>query len=543
MQNDTWGKLRETLIQRVGKNNYVTWIEPLKLKGVSEGVAHFEVPTSFFGNWVQRNYADHIRAQLVHAGAKVERLEFSIARRKAETSAKAPGAPNAATAGPALAWQAKVDASLTGASVTGAGLTGTGHAVPANSANKLKAATKRAGAGTGAGAPGAATEAMPAQDHAQDHPQDHPETAELGKAASRNGAARARANDDDLPGAPLDARFTFDSFVVGKPNELAHAAARRVAEGGPVSFNPLFLYGGVGLGKTHLMHAISHELQNNRPDLRVLYLSAEQFMYRFVQALRERQIMSFKEMFRSVDVLMVDDVQFIAGKDSTQEEFFHTFNALVDQGKQIVISADRAPGEIKDLEERIRSRLQCGLVVDLHPTDYELRLGVLQQKAGQYRQQYRGLQIAPGVMEFLAHRITTNVRVLEGALTRLFAFASLVGREITLDLAQECLADILRASDRKVTIEEIQRKVAEHYNVRLSDMIGPRRMRTIARPRQIAMYLAKHLTSRSLPEIGRRFGGRDHTTIMHGIRKIEELMATDSQLSDDLQLLRRLLQG
>jgi chromosomal replication initiator protein len=253
--------------------------------------------------------------------------------------------------------------------------------------------------------------------------------------------------------------------------------------------------------------------------------------------------MDFKEIFRSVDVLMVDDVQFIAGKDSTQEEFFHTFNALVDQNKQIVISADRAPGEIKDLEERIKSRLQCGLVVDLHPTDYELRLGILQQKADFYRQQYKGLMLADGVLEFLAHRITTNVRVLEGALTRLFAFASLVGREITLDLTQDCLADILRASDRKVTIEEIQRKVAEHYNIRLSDMIGPKRLRTIARPRQIAMYLSKQLTPRSLPEIGRRFGGRDHTTIMHGVRKIEELMATDSQLADDLQLLRRLLQG
>ena len=240
--------------------------------------------------------------------------------------------------------------------------------------------------------------------------------------------------------------------------------------------------------------------------------------------------MDFKELFRSVDVLMVDDVQFIAGKDSTQEEFFHTFNALVDQNKQIVISADRAPGEIKDLEERIKSRLQCGLVVDLHPTDYELRLGILQQKAEYYRDQYKGLQLADGVIEFLAHRITTNVRVLEGALTRLFAFASLVGREITLDLAQECLSDILRASDRKVTIEEIQRKVAEHFNIRLSDMIGPKRLRTIARPRQIAMYLSKQLTPRSLPEIGRRFGGRDHTTIMHGVRKIEELMTTDSQL-------------
>ncbi|NBO20997.1 MAG: chromosomal replication initiator protein DnaA, partial [Rhodobacteraceae bacterium] len=326
-------------------------------------------------------------------------------------------------------------------------------------------------------------------------------------------------------------------------NALAHAAARRVAEGGVATFNPLFLYGGVGLGKTHLMHAIAHELQIKRPELRVLYLSAEQFMYRFVQALRERQIMDFKEMFRSVDVLMVDDVQFIAGKDSTQEEFFHTFNALVDQNKQIVISADRAPGEIKDMEDRIKSRLQCGLVVDLHPTDYELRLGILQQKVEAQRAQYRDLVISDGVLEFLAHRITTNVRVLEGALTRLFAFASLVGREISLELAQDCLADILRASDRKLTIEEIQRRVAEHYNIRLSDMIGPKRVRTIARPRQIAMYLAKQLTPRSLPEIGRRFGGRDHTTIMHGVKKIEELMSSDSQLVDDVQMLRRQLQG
>lgn len=353
---------------------------------------------------------------------------------------------------------------------------------------------------------------------------------------------RRLAEDADLPGAPLDARFTFDSFVVGKPNALAHAAAKRVAEGGPVSFNPLFLYGGVGLGKTHLMHAVAWELQTRRPDLRVVYLSAEQFMYRFVQALRDKDMMTFKTLFRSVDVLMVDDVQFIAGKDSTQEEFFHTFNALVDQNKQIVISADRAPGEIKDLEERIKSRLQCGLVVDLHPTDYELRLGILQVKAEHYRRQYKNLVMADGVLEFLAHRITTNVRVLEGALTRLFAFASLVGREITLDLAQDCLADILRQSDRKVTVEEIQRKVSEHYNIRLSDLLGPKRVRNIARPRQIAMWLSKHLTTRSLPEIGRRFGGRDHTTVMHGVRRIEELKASDSQLAEDIELLRRMLE-
>ncbi|MBO9411772.1 MULTISPECIES: chromosomal replication initiator protein DnaA [unclassified Ruegeria] len=348
---------------------------------------------------------------------------------------------------------------------------------------------------------------------------------------------------ESLQAAPLDARFTFDSFVVGKPNELAHAAARRVSEGGPVTFNPLVLYGGVGLGKTHLMHAIAWELKTKRPELNVLYLSAEQFMYRFVQALRERRMMDFKHLFRSVDVLMVDDVQFIAGKDSTQEEFFHTFNALVDQNKQIIISADRAPGEIKDLEDRVKSRLQCGLVVDLHPTDYELRLGILQNKVQHYSTTYPDLQIADGVLEFLAHRISTNVRVLEGALTRLFAFASLVGREIDMELTQDCLADVLRASERKITVEEIQRKVSDYYNIRLSDIIGPKRLRSYARPRQVAMYLCKQLTSRSLPEIGRRFGGRDHTTVMHGVKRIEELKTTDGQIAEDVEMLRRSLEA
>jgi len=357
-------------------------------------------------------------------------------------------------------------------------------------------------------------------------------------------AASGPRNDaEELPGAPLDPRFTFESFVVGKPNQLAHAAARRVAEGGPVTFNPLFLYGGVGLGKTHLMHAIAWDMQARNPKLKVVYLSAEQFMYRFVQALRDKQMMDFKHLFRSVDVLMVDDVQFIAGKDSTQEEFFHTFNALVDQNKQIIISGDRAPGEIKHLEERIKSRLQSGLVVDLHPTDYELRLGILQTKVARYREEYPDLKIADGVLEFLAHRISTNVRVLEGALMRLFAFASLVGQEITLEKAQDALADILRATDRKVTVEEIQRKVAEHYNIRMSDMVGPKRQRSIARPRQVAMWLAKRLTTRSLPDIGRRFGGRDHTTVMHGVRRIDELRESDPQIAEDLELLRRALEG
>jgi chromosomal replication initiator protein len=366
-------------------------------------------------------------------------------------------------------------------------------------------------------------------------------------AASATGTATGTAADPEPEtgdaASPLDPRFTFDQFVVGKPNELAHAAARRVAEGGAVTFNPLFLYGGVGLGKTHLMHAIAHELRARQPQMNVLYLSAESFMYRFISALRERRMIDFKQMFRSVDVLMVDDVQFFAGKDSTQEEFFHTFNALVDARKQIIISADRAPGEIKDLEDRIKSRLQCGLVVDLHPTDYELRLGILQSKVSYYRAAYPGLTIRDGVLAFLAHRISTNVRVLEGALTRLYAFASLVGREITLELAQDCLSDILKQTDRKITIDEIQRKVCDHYMIRISDLVGPKRQRNFARPRQMAMYLAKMLTNRSLPEIGRKFGGRDHTTIIHGVRKIEELKTIDSQIADDIEFLRRSLEG
>ncbi|MEQ8588052.1 MAG: chromosomal replication initiator protein DnaA [Thalassobaculaceae bacterium] len=338
--------------------------------------------------------------------------------------------------------------------------------------------------------------------------------------------------------APLDARFTFDNFVVGKPNELAFAAARRVAESETVPFNPLFLYGGVGLGKTHLMHAIAWEIRRNHPQRRVLYLSAEKFMYQFIRALRYRDTMAFKDLFRSVDVLMIDDVQFISGKDSTQEEFFHTFNALVDNNRQVVISADKSPSSLDGMEERLRSRLGWGLVADIHPTDYELRLGILQSKVERVE-----ADIPPKVMEFLSHKISSNVRELEGALNRVVAHSTLVGRAITLEMVQEVLADILKANDRRVTIEEIQRQVASHYNIRISDMYSARRARAVARPRQIAMYLSKQLTQRSLPEIGRKFGGRDHTTVMHAVKKIDELRATDRHFDADVDLLRRMLEG
>ena len=336
----------------------------------------------------------------------------------------------------------------------------------------------------------------------------------------------------------LDNRFTFSNFIVGKPNELAFAAARRVAESEDVPFNPLFLYGGVGLGKTHLMHSIAHEIKKRNPLRRVIYMSAEKFMYHFIKALRFKNTVAFKEQFRNVDVLMIDDVQFISGKESTQEEFFHTFNALIDQRKQLIISADKSPQDLEGIEERMRSRLGWGLVADIHPLTYELRLGILQAK-----EEKLSTRISATILEFLAHKITSNVRELEGALNRLSAFSSLVGRDINLDMVQDLLKDLLKSSQKKVNIEEIQKKVSQHFNVKVSDMSSARRSRTVARPRQVAMYLSKNLTSRSLPEIGRRFGNRDHTTVIHAVRKVEELMNKDAGFDEDVQLLIRMLES
>jgi len=337
---------------------------------------------------------------------------------------------------------------------------------------------------------------------------------------------------------PLDRRCTFERFVVGKPNELAFAAAQRVAETSQVAFNPLFLYGGVGLGKTHLMHAIAWRIKEVEPDRRVVYLSAEKFMWQFVTALRTNKMMEFKEAFRTVDVLMIDDIQFIGGKEASQEEFFHTFNALVDQNHQVIVSADRSPQELEGLEDRLKSRLGWGLVADLQPTTYDLRLGILETKA-----EFLPIDIPAQVLEFLAYRISSNVRELEGALNRLVAHSTLIGGSVSLLMAQEVLKDVLRANDRRITIEEIQKKVADHFAIPPAEMHSARRARSVARPRQVAMYLSKQLTSRSLPEIGRRFGGRDHTTVMHAIRKVEELRGSDAMFAEDVDMLRRVLEG
>lgn len=367
---------------------------------------------------------------------------------------------------------------------------------------------------------------------------DEEEAAAKALKANQNNANITALPDPFELASPLDQRFTFESFVVGKPNALAHAAARRVVESGSVPFNPLFIYGGVGLGKTHLMHAIAWAMSEQHPNKRVMYLSAEKFMYQFVKALRANETMAFKEFFRSVDVLMIDDIQFISGKESTQEEFFHTFNALVDQNKQIIISADKAPSDLTGLDERLRSRLAWGLVADIQPSTYELRLGILQAKRAQL-----GAEVPDAVLEFLALKVTSNIRELEGALNRIVAHADVAKQAITLESTQEVLQDLLRSHDRRITIDEIQRKVAEHYNIRLADMHSARRARNVARPRQVAMFLAKQLTARSLPEIGRKFGGRDHTTVMHAVRKIEELVGEDPSFAQDVEIIKRALTG
>lgn len=372
-----------------------------------------------------------------------------------------------------------------------------------------------------------------------DQPSSSPEPEVETPVAEETSNMRPLANEikSDLA-VPLDPRFTFDSFVVGKPNEFAYACSRRVAER-PSSpgFNPLFLYGGVGLGKTHLMHAIGSELVR-MGNVSVAYMSAEKFMYRFIASIRSQSTMEFKEQLRSVDVLMIDDLQFLIGKDNTQEEFFHTFNALVDAGRQIVVSADKSPSDLSGLEDRLRTRLGCGMVADIHATTFELRISILEAKAGA-----SGVPVPGKVLEYLAHKITTNVRELEGALNRLIAHADLVGRPVTLESTQDVLKDMLKAHERRVTIDDIQRKVAEHWNIRLTDMSSARRARAVARPRQVAMYLAKNLTSRSLPEIGRKFGNRDHTTVMHAVSRVTELIKEDATFAESVELLKRMLEN
>ncbi len=474
--NAQWARVRSRLQTEVGEAEYRNWLREMSLAGINGDEVTVRLPTRFMRDWVRTHYGDRLTSLWRAENQQVRRVEIRVGAGVAPPPDQC--GQDGIAAGPKPA------------------------AAPAAAAARVaEDRSDRAGAGAGPGGGGS-------------------------------------------DGGALDARFTFDSFVVGKPNEFAYACARRVADRPAApGFNPLFLYGGVGLGKTHLMHAIAWQLTGAAGaragmPATVAYMSAEKFMYRFIAAIRSQATMEFKEQLRSVDVLMIDDLQFLIGKDATQEEFFHTFNALVDSGKQIVVSADKSPSDLSGLEERVRTRLAYGMVADLHATTFELRMSILEAKAVR-----AGVPVGSKVMEFLAHKITSNVRELEGALNRLVAHANLFGRAITLETTQEVLHDVLKAHDRRVTIEEIQRRVAEHYNIRLTDMSSARRARAVARPRQVAMYLAKQLTSRSLPEIGRKFGNRDHTTVMHAVSRVSELMQREAAFGEDVELLRRMLES
>lgn len=470
---DEWGQICSQLKNEVGEKAFDSWLKPLSIGSFNNGVMNICVPTRFMRNWVITNYSDRIHKIWEKKNPEIKAVNFIV--------------------------QATDDQIFSGL-----------HNSPCRSLMKK--------------IPGS-----PA-------PQSFCQTEEEQPIVSGVEYSAISESGQSLS-VPLNPNYTFDNFVVGKTNEFAYAAARKVAESDNIPFNPLFLYSGVGLGKTHLMHAIAWHIKQRNPEKNIVYLSAEKFMYKFVRALRYKDTAAFKEQFRSVDVLMVDDVQFMGGKDTTQEEFFYTFNSLIEEGRQIIISADKSPSDLEGIETRLRSRLGCGLVADIHPTDFDLRIGILQNKARQLN-----CELPDRVAEFLAQKITSNIRELEGALRRVVAHAQLLpGKEISLENTQDVLKDMLRSYDRRTTIDEIQKKVADFFNISVKEMQSSRRARTVARPRQIAMFLAKQLTSRSLPEIGRKFD-RDHTTVMHAVRKVEELIVKDKTLADNVDSLRRALE-
>ena len=434
----------------LGDAEFNTWLKPLSVGGLKDGTLTLFLPTTFFCDYIARNFANEITQAWQEENPQIDRIKFEVGS-------------------------------------------------PAFTDNAPRNA-----------------EPEPAPEAERKRPEPRP-------------------TEKDSLSEPLDPLFKFQNFVVGKPNEFAYAAARRVAESKTPAFNPLYLYSDSGLGKTHLMHSIAWHIRENDPSRRVVYLTSERFMNLFISALGHKDTLSFKEKMRNVDVLMIDDVQFFIGKSSTQEEFFHTFNDLIANGKQIVLSADKPPVNLEKMEDRLKTRLGSGLVADIHQTTYELRVEILENTA-----RNAGVYVPPEVISFLAEKITSSVRELKGALLRVTAHVQLMGGEVTLERTCDMLRDILSALDRRVTIEEIQRKVAEHYNIRIAEMMSKRRDRPVARPRQVAMFLSKELTTKSLPDIGRAFD-RDHTTVIHAVKAIEQLREKDPAFKEETDALRRSL--
>ncbi len=478
---EAWARTCRRLRVELGEAVYTSWLAGLELMRIENGIAHVSVPTKFLKSWIQSHYTDRVRAALSSEFGGVEKLNVEVrSSSKIRTPARDQGAERKLLPGATLS-----------------------HAAPASS--------------------GSAGLMHDSEEHRRDQAIAHPDP---------NG----------LSGSPLDKRFTFASFLVGSSNQLAHAAAMRTARtkpGDPILFNPLYIHASVGLGKTHLLQAIAHEAGGNAR--RVIYLTAEKFMYGFVAALKAQTAIAFKEKLRGIDVLVIDDVQFLQGK-SIQQEFCHTLNALIDAGRQIVIAADRPPGELESLEERVRSRLAGGLCVDMGNLDEALRIQIIEARIAAARELQPQFAVPPAVVTYVASAIQTNGRDLEGAVNRLLAHSTLTGTPLSVETAEVAIRDLIRTREpKRVKIEDIQKLVASHYNVSRADILSSRRTANVVRPRQIAMYLSKLLTLRSLPEIGRRFGGRDHTTVLHAVRKIEELAGRDGMLNDEIDLLKRML--
>ena len=483
---EAWKRTCRRLRAELGEDVFTSWFGRLELDAVRDGVALLSVPTRFLKSWIQSHYTDKILATLTAEAPSVTAITVDV-RTSARSAPARSLAPEARSAQPG------------GASAPSSGF-----------------------------APERAAPVFEEQPRAAD--------------AQRPARVQPASDADGLTSSPLDRRLTFSTFLVGKSNQLAHAAAQRIASASPGEapiYNPLYIHSAVGLGKTHLLQAIGH--MAGEAGKRVIYLTAEKFMYRFVCALKAQTSIAFKEKLRGIDVLLIDDVQFLQGK-SIQQEFCHTLNALIDAGRQIVVAADRPPSELESLEERVRSRLAGGLCVEMGALDEPLRLKILEMRIAAAKASQPGFDVPALVAAYVARAIETNGRDLDGAVSRLLARVTLTGAALTVEMAEDAIRDLVRTREpKRVKIEDIQKLVATHYNVSRADILSSRRTATVVRPRQIAMYLSKVLTLRSLPEIGRRFGGRDHTTVLHAVRKIEGLAGKDGSLSEEIELLKRML--
>ena len=482
--NEFWDRVCRRLRAELGEEVFASWFGRLELDGIVGGVAQLSVPTKFLKSWILSHYVDRIVAILTSEAGEVHALTVAVR----SSSRPASGRPEA--------FQ------------------------------------------------GTLGEPRVSLDQASRHSELPTQTRPVESAAEKARIAPSRdaSENDAINGSPLDRRMLFDTFHVGRSNQLAHAAAQRIATAAPdepLIYNPLYIHALVGLGKTHLLQAVAHAVTDQRR--KVIYLTAEKFMYGFVLALKAQTSLAFKERLRGIDVLVIDDIQFLQGK-SIQQEFCHTINALIDARKQIIIAADRPPSELEALEERVRSRLSGGLCVEIGNLDEALRVKMLESRVAAARVNAPGFNVPPAVIAYVASVIETNGRDLDGAVNRLMAHASLTQTALTVETAEAAIRDLVRTREpKRVKIEDIQKLVATHYNVSRADILSSRRTANVVRPRQIAMYLSKVLTLRSLPEIGRRFGGRDHTTVLHAVRKIEGLTGNDRVLSDEVELLKRML--